>query len=234
MVVTATSLAHFAGLLADRTRAAMCLALLDGRAWTAGELARHAGVAPSTASEHLDVLVEAGLLTHERQGRHRYLRLTGPDVASLVEELAGVVGRLEQPTSLRAARVAKELAAARTCYDHIAGTLGVALLDALLAARLLDDEHGLSLTPTGRNWFTDLAGPQALTPPKPRPLVRTCLDWTERRHHLGGALGAVLLTQLLQRAWLRTGTQPRALVLTTEGRQGLRDQLHCEFASAQA
>jgi len=221
----ADSLARFAGLLADRSRATMCLALLDGRAWTAGELASQAGVARSTASEHLTVLVEAGLLTEERQGRHRYLRLAGPEIAQLVEDLAAALGQPEHPVSLRTVRAARRLAHARTCYDHLAGILGVALLDALVDADLLSVRDGLALTSAGRDWFTDLAGEPALRPRGSRPLLRTCLDWTERRPHLSGVLGAVLCHQLVERDWVARARDCRAVTVTPEGGRALADLL---------
>jgi DNA-binding transcriptional ArsR family regulator len=217
----ADSLAGFAALLADRSRAGICLALLDQRAWTAGELARHVGVARSTASEHLTALVAAGLLAEERQGRHRYLRLADPATAALIEDLAAAVGVPRQPTSLRGVRAAGRLAAARTCYDHLAGALGVAVFDALLDRHVLDVHDGLVLTPAGRTWFTDLAGPAILEPAGSRPLLRTCLDWTERRHHLGGALGAALCSHLLERRWISKDARQRAVTVSPEGEQAL-------------
>lgn len=141
-MTSAESVARFASVLAERSRAAICLALLDGRAWTAGELARHVGLAPSTPTDHLTILVGAGLLTEERQGRHRYVRMADPDAAQLVEDLAAAVGEVDRPSSLRTARAAGQLAAARTCYDHLAGALGVALLDALVDAELIDQRRG--------------------------------------------------------------------------------------------
>src|SRR4249920_754925 len=142
--VDGTSLARLAALLADPTRAGMCLALMDGRAWTAGELATAAGVARSTASEHLDQLVAGGLLAEERQGRHRYLRLASPGVAQLVEDLAAHAGPSAGPQSLRAVTASAALARGRTCYDHLAGRLGVAVLDALVARDLVADRHGFA------------------------------------------------------------------------------------------
>ncbi len=224
-VLTAGSVARFAAVLAERTRVAICLALLDQRAWTAGELARHVGVARSTASEHLTLLVGAGLLAEERQGRHRYLRLADPQTAQLVEHLAAAVGEPSRPSSLRSVRASCQLAAARTCYDHLAGALGVALFDALVDARLLDVRHGLVLTDTGRAWFTDLAGSDALHPKGKRPLVRTCLDWTERRSHLGGSLAAALCHELLQRDWIARAPHHRGITVTPRGSQALNDAL---------
>lgn len=224
-MLTADSLARFAGLLADRSRAGICLALLDRRAWTAGELARHVGVTRSTASEHLNALVAAGLLAEERQGRHRYLRLADAETAQLVEDLAAAVGLPERPSSLRTVRAATQLAAARTCYDHLAGALGVAVFDALVHRELLDVRHGLVLTDAGRIWFTDFAGAAALHPASGRPLLRTCLDWTERRSHLGGALAAAVCNELFHRAWITRSTPHRAVTVTPEGSRALRDIL---------
>lgn len=227
---TPVALARFASLLADRSRAAMCVALIDGRAWTAGELATHAGIGRSTASEHLTMLVTAGLLAEEHQGRHRYLRLANAVVAQLLEDLVGFVGECDRPATLRSVRAAGQLAAARTCYDHIAGDLGVDLFDAMVSNSLLTVADGLSVTPAGRDWFTGLAGDAALHPTTARPLVRSCLDWTRRRPHLGGALGASVLEELLRRAWVVRSTVHRGLRLTDDGNAGLREILGRDFA----
>jgi DNA-binding transcriptional ArsR family regulator len=234
MILSAESVARFAAMLGDRSRAAMCLALMDGRAWTAGELARHAGIAAPTASEHLTQLVQAGLLAEERQGRHRYLRLAGPDVARLLEDLAVAAGQPAPARSLRAVRAAEDLAAARTCYDHLAGALGVWLFDAMVAAGLLSTADGLALTTAGRSWFIDLAGPDVLRPPRSRPLARACLDWTERKPHLAGALGAVLHQQLVSRSWVRPCRDSRAVRLTPEGELAIAELLGAELPGLSA
>ena len=223
------ALAELAGLLADRTRAAFCLALIDGRAWTAGELARYAGVAPSTASEHLTRLVDAGFLATERQGRHRYLRLADDRVAGLVETIVEHLGGPPPPTSLRAARQAGRLAVARTCYDHLAGTLGVGIHDGLVARELVRADDGPALTPAGRAWFAELTGDP---PPGRAPLLRRCLDWTERRHHLGGRLGAALCRTLFERGWVTRGRDRRSVVVTDSGGVELRDRLGVELPAA--
>ncbi|MFI7607813.1 ArsR/SmtB family transcription factor [Micromonospora sp. NPDC049366] len=213
----APALAQLAALLADTTRARICLALLDGRAWTAGELARAAGVAASTASDHLSRLVDGGLLAQERQGRHRYLRLADPSVAQLIEDLAGrVVPEPAPARSLRVARATAALAYARTCYDHLAGRLGVLVHDTLLDRGLLDRAGGLTLTPAGLDWCADLGLPVATLPPTRRPLLRDCLDWTERRPHLSGALAAALCGRLLDLGWLARG-DGRIVRLTPAG-----------------
>jgi len=225
----AEAVAAFAGLLADRSRACICLALLDGRAWTVGELARHSRIAPLTASEHVSLLAGSGLLAEERQGRHRYVRLAGPDVADLVEDLAGVAGVPALPTSLRGARAAAELGAGRTCYDHLAGRLGVHLFDAMDANALLDTRNGLTLTEAGSAWLAELGCDLEFQGSR-RPLLRTCLDWTERRHHLAGRAGAALHAALLSRGWTERGLRPRAVRLTEAGRDALADRLGIEAA----
>ena len=233
-MISPDSLARFAAVLADRSRAAICLALVDGRAWTAGELARHVEIAPSTASEHLTVLVSSGLLAEERQGRHRYVRLADAGVAQLIEDLASAVGEAVRPTSLRMATAARRLKAARTCYDHLAGELGVALFHALVHKDFLVSDQGVALTEAGREWFADLAGPEVLRPSASRPLVRSCVDWTERRRHLSGSLGAALCTELLDRQWLLRAPVHRGITVTDDGAAALHRLLGLELAPRQA
>lgn len=217
-------LAATARLLADGTRAAFCLALLDGRAWTANELARAGGVAASTATEHLNLLVEGGLLTEERQGRHRYVRLAAPQVAELVENLAAIApNRITPPANLTAAVRRRALAYARTCYDHLAGTVGVAITDAMTARGLLDWAHGVRLTEDGGRWLDELG--IALPTGGKRPWVRSCLDWTERRPHVAGAVGAAVCRHALDAGWLVRIGSGRALDVTADGRTALGEHL---------
>jgi DNA-binding transcriptional ArsR family regulator len=221
------ALAGLAGLLADRTRAAFCLALIDGRAWTVRELAQHAGVAPSTASEHLDRLVAGGLLVQRRQGRHRYLQLAGHRTAELLEDLVAAAGPVaDTGRTLRAATTSAALARARTCYDHLAGRLGVAVTDAMTRAGLLNQSDGVALTDAGLAWLTDAVGVDAAAlRATRRPLARTCLDWTERRSHLAGAAGAAICRSMLERGWLRRIGSGRAVRVTPGGASALRDLL---------
>jgi DNA-binding transcriptional ArsR family regulator len=191
-------LAEVAAVLADNSRATMCLALIDGRAWTVTELANAARVAPSTASEHVRTLADAGFVRTLKQGRHRYIRLAGPRVAELIERLADHADPAP-PKGLRATVRARRLAAARTCYDHLAGRLGVAFRDGMLAEGLIDDRDGLAVTRHGRNTLAELG---VELPTTRRPLLRDCLDWTERREHLAGALPAAVLTRALSAGWL--------------------------------
>ncbi|MFB8772631.1 ArsR/SmtB family transcription factor [Streptomyces broussonetiae] len=226
--VRAPGLAALAGLLADETRAACLLALLDGRAWTAGELARHARVAPSTLSEHLGKLISGGLLTEERQGRHRYVRLAGARVAQLVEELAAQVApeSVAPSRTLRESSAGSAMARGRTCYDHLAGRLGIAVTDALTTRGLLVQDTGFALTEAGLGWF-DATG-IALDRRGRRPLARACLDWTERRPHLAGAAGAALCGHALDAGWcVRVGSE-RAVKVTAAGERALGELLGLE------
>ncbi|WP_406417983.1 winged helix-turn-helix domain-containing protein [Streptomyces sp. NBC_00873] len=224
----APRLAAFAALLADETRASFCLALLDGRAWTAGELARYASVAPSTASEHLGKLIAGGLLTEERQGRHRYLRLADERTAHLVEDLAAQAapGDEERPRTLRAASTSSALARGRTCYDHLAGRIGIAIADAMTARGLLRQDTGFALTDAGLGWFGELG--IGLDTGTRRPLVRGCLDWTERRQHLAGTAGAALCRHALDTGWCVRIGSGRAVKATADGERALHELLGIE------
>ncbi|MCC3773385.1 helix-turn-helix transcriptional regulator [Streptomyces sp. UNOB3_S3] len=233
-------LAETAALFADRTRAAFCQALLDGRAWTAGELATYAGVRPSTASEQISRLIAGGVLAEERQGRHRYVRLAGPEVAGLIEALSSYAPdtgaapdattpgatrpSTTGPRNLRESVRQSAEARARTCYDHLAGRLGVTLAEAMVARGLVAADSGLSVTPEGRAWLADALGFEQPSSAR-RPLVRGCLDWTERRPHLGGALGAALCATALERRWVRRVGSGRAVKVTPEGTEAFQELL---------
>jgi DNA-binding transcriptional ArsR family regulator len=205
-------------LLGDATRIAVLDALFDGRAYTVTELARHVGVATSTCSEHLGRLLDGGLVSIEPQGRHRYYRLSGAETAALLETMFEF-GHGEQVR--RSSSVPAGMAYARSCYDHLAGTLAVGLTDALEDRGFVDLADGQAhLTATGTEHFRDL-GITGEPRSRNRPVVRRCLDWSERRPHLAGALPAAFLDHMLEHAWL---TRPggRALWLTNKGRSELR------------
>ncbi|ARF54837.1 transcriptional regulator [Streptomyces gilvosporeus] len=218
--------AALAQLLADRTRAAICMALLDGGTWTAGELADYAAVAPSTTTEHLNLLVSGGLLTEQRRGRRRYVRLAGPDTAEALENLAGLAPYRQVPVrSLAEANHRRALHHARTCYDHIAGALGVAIADAMTARGLLARDYGLVLTGDGARWLAALGIPDTAPTVAHRAHVRTCLDWTVRRQHLSGAVGAALCRHAMDRAWIVKAPGTRILTVTDAGRTAFRERL---------
>lgn len=229
-------LAALAALLADSTRAAFCLALLDGRSWTAGELARYAGVAASTATGHLHRLVSGGLLTEERQGRHRYVRLAGDETAELVERLAVLAPQRTTPAppTLSASTRNRALARARTCYDHLAGTLGVAITDAMTDRGLLSWDAGLAVTPAGERWLTGLGIGIPAKSASRRPPVRSCLDWTERRPHLAGSVGAALCDLAFESGWIRRIGTGRAVAVTADGSRALMSEFGIDAETAAA
>jgi len=212
----------------------MLLALMDGRALTASELAGVAGVTPQTASGHLSQMVRAGLLAPERQGRHRYFRLASAAVAQMVESLMQVASQLEPPRrALVTGPRDKALRTARTCYDHIAGRLGVALADALVAGG--HAELGPDAGEVTERGFAFLAGVGIDLAPQPgarrtgRVLCRPCLDWSERRPHLAGRLGAALCVHSLEAGWIRRGDAARVLTITPKGRTAFREIFRAEL-----
>jgi DNA-binding transcriptional ArsR family regulator len=230
------NIALIGSVLADPGRCRVLTALGDGRALPASMLAAEAGVAPSTASEHLSRLVRAGLLTVERHGRHRYFRLAGPEVADLLEALA----RLAPPSPVRSLREgtrAHALRSARTCYDHLAGRVGVAMMDSLVERSFLEPdrlENGLSLgdrpsspggairfgvTERGTAFMDEFGVDLAALPPR-RPAIRYCIDWSEQRPHLAGAVGAALTNRLFDLGWIRRAERSRAVHVTDQGRKG--------------
>ena len=213
-------IATIAALMGDPARANMLTVLMDGRALTVSELAEAAGVTLQTASGHLAKLNGAGLLAAEKQGRHRYFRLSGPDVAQVLEALMGLAQRTGA-VRVRTGPKDAALRTARICYDHMAGESGVALLDSLQRQRLLAGEEEPELTTEGRSFFgrfgLDIAGLEKGR----RPLCRHCLDWSERRNHLGGALGAAILSDVIGRGWVRR-EQGRVLAFAPQGQERFR------------
>ena len=211
--------ARIAALVGAPARAAMLLALGDGRALPAGELAACAGVSAPTASGHLGALRAAGLLEAVQQGRHRYYRLASAQVAALLESLMLVAA--QSPARAPRARVDQRLQAGRTCYNHLAGRLGVAICDALIEREALHiDAEIAHFTPAG---VALLAGfgldTRAL---RHRPMSRTCIDWSERRHHLSSPVGTAVYRRCLQLGWVRHHLDSRAVSITKAGIQGFQ------------
>ena len=211
------NISFVAALVGVPARANMLCALMDGRALTASELAREAGVTAQTASSHLAKLISGGLLAEEKQGRSRYYRISGQDVAHMLEGLMGIAARTGHMRARTGPRD-PELRRARVCYDHLAGELGVALFDRLTENGLIQNgAEGLRLTPPGRSrleaFGLDLAGLEQGR----RPLCRACLDWSERRSHLGGAIGKALLEEFMRRHWLRHEKPGRVLRVSPDG-----------------
>jgi DNA-binding transcriptional ArsR family regulator len=206
--------AYVAGLFADRSRVAMIDVLMDSREHAVGALASAAGIAASTATEHLSRLEDGGVVVVRRTGRQRLVQLAGPSVAAAYEALAELSDEREA-NGLRAWTRREQLRAARTCYDHLAGRLGVAIADAALAADAV--ERDFSLGRCARTWFGELGVDLEALPRGRRPLLRVCIDWTERREHLAGALGAAICLAVLDAGWAVRQPSSRALRLTSRG-----------------
>jgi DNA-binding transcriptional ArsR family regulator len=216
--------ARIAGLVGEPARTGMLLALMDGRALTAGELASAGHISAATASRHLALLVEGGLLRVERQGKHRYHRLASAEVARVLEGIMQLAAAsVPSPRKVVTGPRDAQMRLARTCYDHLAGRVGVAIADATTERELIDWEHGLRLTPEGEQWLTDLAIDVPRT--AKRPALRPCLDWTERRPHLAGAVGAALCGHALEQGWIKRVGTTRAVLVTPAGRDVLRERL---------
>ncbi|HET7665167.1 MAG TPA: metalloregulator ArsR/SmtB family transcription factor [Mycobacterium sp.] len=238
-------IAALASLLADPARCKVLLALDDGRALPASVLAEEAGVSRPTASSHLGKLTDAGLLTVENHGRNRYYRLAGAAVGELIEQLAALAPR-RPVRSLREGTRAARLRSARTCYDHLAGRLGVAVMGSLIDRGVLiggdgrydpgrDGHDALSspghdlryeLTGTGRVFLADIG---VEMPTGKRPLVRYCVDWTEQRHHLSGGLGRAVFDRFLSAGWVKRGSRGRALIVTVDGCDALADRFNIDW-----
>lgn len=209
--------ADLAALLADRRRAAMLLALMDGRALTATELAAESKIAASTASGHLSRLVAGGIVDTVKQGRHRYFRLRDAEIAAAIETLLGLSARAHAPRCVTGPSDSA-LRYARVCYDHLAGTCGVRLLQRLCdAGYLAADSTGLRLTEPGHAWCRTIGVDAAPWHDQRRATCRHCLDWSERRMHLAGALGAALLQRLLDLGHLQRQRQGRVLRIDAAG-----------------
>ena len=235
-MVSIASIAQTASLIGDLARASMLTALMDGRALTATELSRIAGIAPQTASGHLTRLVEAGLLVRERQGRHRYHRLASPAVAHMIESIMAlsVVPDAQEGRPRSAGPVTgprdKALRYARTCYDHLAGQLAVEMTDHLIDSGCIElSSDGGVLTDEGDRFLqslgvdVDSARHRASSRRTGRMFCRPCLDWSARRYHIGGALGAALCQCYLDKGWIRRTVGSRAVTVTPHGQQAIMD-----------
>lgn len=229
-MITGAIIAETASLIGDPARATMVAALLDGRALTASELASAARITPQTASTHLAKLTAAGVLSARRSGRHRHFRLASPAVAEMIEGIVAVA--LEhRPRYRPLSRQAQALGAARICYDHLAGRLSVDLTDAMVARKYVRlDEKAAELTAVGARFLASfgIELPRSVH----RRLSRLCLDWTERRPHLAGPVGAAITGRCFDLGWMERMKDSQAVVVTVRGRRGFRETFGVDAAPA--
>jgi len=217
------ALGHIATLIGDPVRARILWALMDGRAYTATELAIHADTTRTNLSMHLRKLLDAEMLSVEVQGRHRYYTFSRPEVAYALEAMANLL-----PPGKRVEKAAGgeilPIAYCRSCYDHLAGRVGVMLTESMVTEGIIVLKGGkFEVTAGGHRWFEKLGIDVAALQEQRRSFSRACLDWTERRHHLAGALGAALLSRMLESHWLRVTPHSRALTVTGKGQKALTE-----------
>jgi len=218
-----------AALLAEPARTALVQAVIEDGPLPASELAVRAGIAPSTASQHLARLVDGGFLAASKNGRHRYYRLGAPAVADAIEALA-IVAPQPEPRSLREATRGELLREARTCYDHLAGRLGVAVARALEAGGVVKRQNGGYALGQRVRRLEELGVDLESLERRRRPVVRGCLDWSERELHVAGGLGAALTARLFELGWIERREANRSVSVTEQGHTLLREQLDVDFA----
>ncbi|HEY4327163.1 MAG TPA: winged helix-turn-helix domain-containing protein [Mucilaginibacter sp.] len=213
---------QIASLIGDPARAKILWALLDGRAYTATELAIYADTTPQNISMHLSKLVNADLLSVESQGRHRYYNYSRADVPYAIEAMANLIP--SGNFAIHRAAADKPVKYCRTCYDHLAGKVGVLLTDGLLKQEFIykcDDNFDISTE--GEAWFKSFGIDIEVLKKQKRSLARPCLDWSERKHHLAGSLGAALLNQMIAEGWVRREKDSRTMIVTRKGEQAFLD-----------
>jgi len=216
--------ATIAALIGDPSRASILNALLSGEALPASELAYRAHITPQTASSHLSKLLDAHLVKVTAMGRHRYYSLKNHDVAQILETLQLIAPPLK-PKSTRPTKISPELCHARTCYDHLAGKLGVTVTHALLEQNfVVEDEQNYGLTPKGLDWLDTWGIDVEPLTKKRRKFAFACLDWSERRFHIAGSLGAVIADLFIENAWVKRLPHTRALKITSKGTTLLKQE----------
>lgn len=220
-----------ASLLSEPSRSIMLTYMLDGRFHTSGELARAAGITPQTASFHLKKLEGAGFLGQTKQGRHCYYGLKDPAIAKVIESLLTITPTA-QVSSLKQAAEDQAICYARTCYDHLAGSLGILVANALVdSGYVIQDRDQFNLTANGEIFFSNFGIDVETARRKRRSLSHCCLDWSERKHHVAGALGSAMLERFLELDWLRRKPESRALLLTEIGRTGFAEVFGLDISS---
>lgn len=210
-----------ASLIGDPTRASILWKLLDGRAFTATELAVSANTSPQNISMHLGKLLEANLLCVEKQGRHKYYRFSNKEVAYAVEAMTHLIPKPEVSLKNKTENY-PPIKFCRTCYDHLAGKIGVALTDSLLGQKIIiEKNNAYEISPEGEKWFSRFGINIEEAQKQKRIFLKPCLDWSERRNHIAGSIGALLLNKMIAEDWLRRTKDSRAMIITGKGKKEL-------------
>ncbi|WP_440069110.1 ArsR/SmtB family transcription factor [Tenacibaculum discolor] len=215
-------------MLGDKSRAIMLWNLLDGRAYTATELATSANISLQSASNHLKKLVSANILSVEKQGRHRYFKFTNEEVARVIESMASLISIDNDYKKIKTPKL-NNFTYARTCYDHLAGNLGVKMTTSLLNNKIIKiSDKNYIVTQYGKEWFNEVGVDINVIQLKKRSFAHQCLDWSERKHHIAGALGASFLEAMIKKDWLRKKSNSREVIITSIGRIELKNRLNLE------
>lgn len=215
---------QIASLIGDKTRSIMLWSLLDGNAYTATELAISANTSRQSVSNHLSKLIGANLVSVEKQGRHRYFRLANEQIAQVIESMASLIPN--QIVEIKKSADAQKLAFARTCYDHLAGKLAIEIVTSLTKQKIIIlNGHLFEVTDFGMEWFEKIGIDIDSLKEKKRSFAHKCLDWTERKHHIAGALGAAILEKFLEKDWIRRKQNTREIVITALGERKLSSEL---------
>jgi DNA-binding transcriptional ArsR family regulator len=223
------SMSRVGSLIGSPARALMLTELFDGRALTATELAGVASVSPATASEHLSLLLSGGLVAREKSGRHNYYRLASPEIANALEQLAVQTANID-PVAKTIRKTRTPIQNARMCYDHIAGRLGVSIADALVKkGALIELDTDYELTAKGEALFVSLGVKPGDLRRSKRVFARQCLDWSERRHHVSGAVGAALANLAFDRGWVTRAKERRVLIVTPHGQREMKAHFGVNF-----
>lgn len=213
-----------ASLIGDKTRSIILWSLLDGKAYTATELAVFANISRQSVSNHLSKLIGADLVMAEKQGRYRYFRLTNEQVAQVIESMASLIPN--KKIEIKKSAEVQKLSFARTCYDHLAGKLSIELVTSLLEKKIIVLKgKAFDVTDFGKDWFGELGIDIDTLKTKKRSFGHKCMDWTERKHHIAGALGAAILENFLKNDWLRRKRNTREILITSLGEIKLFDKL---------
>lgn len=208
-----------AGLIGDATRASIMWTLLDGRAFTATELSIAVNTSPQNISMHLAKLLEANLLCVEKQGRHKYYRFFSKEVAYVIEAMANLIPKPEFSSKKKTENY-PPIKFCRTCYDHLAGKMGVALADSLLEQKIItENNNSFEISPEGEKWFSNFGINLEEAQKQKRIFLKPCLDWSERRNHIAGSVGTLLLNKMLEQDWIRRTADSRAIIITGNGKK---------------
>lgn len=202
--------------------------MLDGKAYTATELAISANISPQAASNHLTKMIKANIITVEKQGRHRYFKYASEEIAQIIESIASLIPLNDEYKKIKTHKLTN-FTYARTCYDHLAGCLGVKITASLVDQKIIEiSDKNYKVTQLGKKWFSEMDIDTDIIQLKKRSFAHQCLDWSERKHHIAGALGASLLETMIKKDWLRKKTNSRELILTSKGKIALKNKLNLE------